>query len=67
MHWLRHSRLKSARAWRLKRTLRDIYQHAGVHSCAEAAGVQPKAWLSWARRFRHESFKEDGGHQRPAL
>jgi transposase len=58
MHWLQHSGLKSARAWRLKMSLRDVYQHARVHNSSEAASVQLKAWLSWARRCRLQPFKD---------
>ena len=30
MHWLQHSGLKSARAWRLKMALREVYAHAAA-------------------------------------
>jgi transposase len=58
MHWLQHSALKSARAWRLKMALREVYAHARVHNSAEQAGIDLKAWLSWARRCRLEPFKK---------
>ena len=58
MHWLQHSTLKSARAWRLKMALRAVYANA----TQENSGVQAKAdlmgWISWARRSRLEPFKK---------
>ena len=58
MHWLQHSTLKSARAWRLKMALRAVYAKA----TQENSGVQAKAdllgWISWARRSRLEPFKK---------
>ena len=58
MHWLQHSTLKSARAWRLKMALRAVYAKAtqgndGVLSKEELLG-----WISWARRSRLEPFKK---------
>ena len=58
MHWLQHSALKSARAWRLKMALREVYAHARAHNSAEQAGDELKAWLSWARRCRLDPFKK---------
>jgi transposase len=57
MHWLQHANLKTARAWRLKMALREVFAHARVHNQAEAASAELKAWLSWARRSRLEPFK----------
>jgi len=58
MHWLQHSTLKSARAWRLKMALRAVYAKA----TQENSGVQAKAdllgWISWARRSRLDPFKK---------
>lgn len=58
MHWLQHSTLKSARAWRLKMALRAVY----AKTTQENSGVQAKAdllgWISWARRSRLEPFKK---------
>lgn len=53
-HWLSRSRLKTANAWRLKESLRDLYASAtdSVHA-ASLFG----AWYSWARRSRLEPFK----------
>lgn len=57
MHWLQRSNLKSARAWRLKQALREVYAGAVASNCAEKAGTALRAWLSWARRCRLEPFK----------
>lgn len=55
MHGLTRSRLKTARAWRLKEALRDIYKHcAGV----EQAGTALAKWIRWARRCRLEPMKK---------
>jgi transposase len=58
MHWLQHSSLKSARAWRLKMALREVYARAAASNDAQLAKAQLKAWLSWARRSRLEPFKK---------
>ena len=58
MHWLQHSTLKSARAWRLKMALREVYARARAHNSAEQAGTDLRGWLSWARRCRLEPFKK---------
>jgi transposase len=58
MHWLQHSSLKSARAWRLKMALREVYARAAQSNDAQLAKAQLKAWLSWARRSRLEPFKK---------
>lgn len=55
LHWLRHSGLKTARAWRLKERLRDIlawrrYPHVPVVLLLDA-------WIGWARRCRLAPFK----------
>lgn len=57
MHWLQRSALKSARAWRLKMALREVYAQARTHNNPEQAAVDLRAWLSWARRCRLEPFK----------
>jgi len=57
MHWLQRSNLKSARAWRLKQALRQVYREArGSNSEAFARAALMK-WVSWARRSRLEPFK----------
>jgi len=57
MHWLQRSNLKSARAWRLKQALREVYAGALASNCAQQAGEALRSWLSWARRCRLEPFK----------
>ena len=57
MHWLQHSNLKSARAWRLKQALREVYAQGVGANCAQAAGGALRAWISWAKRCRLEPFK----------
>lgn len=57
MHWLQHSNLKSARAWRLKQALREVYAVAVQSNCAKTAKAALHGWLSWARRSRLASFK----------
>jgi transposase len=58
MHWLQHSALKSARAWRLKMALREVYQRARIHDRVELAARELQGWLSWARRCSLEPFKK---------
>jgi transposase len=58
MHWLQHSSLKSARAWRLKMALREVYARAAASNNAQAARDDLNAWLSWAKRCRLEPFKK---------
>ena len=58
MHWLQHSSLKSARAWRLKMALREVYARAAASNDALLARADLNAWLSWARRCRLEPFKK---------
>ena len=57
MHWLQRAHLKSARAWRLKMGLREVFAKARNHNQEEMARADLKAWLSWARRSRLDSFK----------
>jgi transposase len=58
MHRLQHSALKSARAWRLKMALREVYAQARAHNSPQQAAIDLRAWLSWARRCRLEPFKK---------
>ena len=58
MHWLQRSTLKSARAWRLKMALREVYARARSHNSIEQASTDLDAWLSWARRCRLAPFKK---------
>lgn len=58
MHWLQHSALKSARAWRLKMALRTVYANAVKHNDEAMAKAELTNWLSWATRCRLEPFKK---------
>ncbi|MBA3057097.1 ISL3 family transposase [Rhodoferax sp.] len=58
MHWLQHSTLKSARAWRLKMALRTVYANALKLNDAIQAKSELGAWLSWATRCRLAPFKK---------
>ena len=58
MHWLQRSALKSARAWRLRMALREVYARARQHNNTEQAAQDLRAWTSWARRCRLEPFKK---------
>ena len=58
MHWLQHSGLKRAPAWRLKRALREVHARAAASNDAQLARADLSAWLSWARRCRLEPFKK---------
>ena len=57
MHWLQRSRLKTARAWRLKEALRAIYDSRPAVDEAERLLLR---WISWARRSRLPAFKQLG-------
>jgi transposase len=60
MHWLQRANLKTARAWRLKMGLREVFAQARRHNDAALAGADLKRWISWARRSRLDSFKRLG-------
>ncbi|WP_435106950.1 ISL3 family transposase, partial [Arhodomonas sp. AD133] len=53
-HALSRTQLKTARAWRLKDALRELYAQAPPREIAEA---ELKRWYSWARRCRLKPFK----------
>lgn len=55
MDWMPHSRLKTARAWRIKEALRDIY--AKRSDPAQSAQALKK-WLQWAQRSQLHPIKE---------
>lgn len=57
LHDLPRSNLKTARAWRLKEALRNIFATAKDASIAKA-GLEK--WISWARRSRLAPFKRLG-------
>lgn len=54
MHWLQRSNLKTARAYRLKQALREVFAKGGI--LAQATTLLD-AWISWARRCRLTPFK----------
>ena len=58
MHWLQHSTLKSARAWRLKMALREVYAKATRDNDGAQAQENLMGWISWATRSRLEPFKK---------
>jgi transposase len=58
MYWLQRSTLKSARAWRLRMALREVYARARQHNSAEHAAEDLRRWTSWARRCRLAPFKK---------
>lgn len=60
MHWLRRANLKTARAWRLKMGLRQVFARARSHNDATLATADLRCWISWARRSRLDSFKRLG-------
>ena len=60
MHWLQRANLKSARAWRLKMGLREVFAKARSHNDPALASAHLKGWISWARRCRLDSFKRLG-------
>ena len=58
MHWLQRSGLKTARAWRLKQRLREVFAQ-----CTDSASAQAllARWISWAKRCRLAPFKRLAG------
>ncbi|BDT69849.1 ISL3 family transposase ISIde1 [Comamonadaceae bacterium OS-1] len=56
MDWMPHSRLKTARAWRIKEALRDIY--ANSRSDAAQSAQSLKKWLHLAQRSQLHPIKE---------
>ena len=67
MHWLQRPNLKSARAWRLKMALQQLYAQAGVHGNEGQAAQLPGRWISRARRCRLAPFKRLAGTLRERL
>jgi len=60
MHWLQRANLKTARAWRLKMALREVFAQARQHNRTDLAATDLKGWISWARRSRLDSFRRLG-------
>ena len=58
MHWLQRSSLQSARAWRLKQGLREVYAASVKTNDEDSARTALAKWLSWAKRCRLEPFKK---------
>ena len=63
MHWLQRANLKSARAWRLKMALREVFAKARSHNQSELAAADLRAWLSWARRSPMNRTPLRGRHE----
>ena len=57
MYTLQRTNLQSARAWRLKIGLRDVYEAAAQSHSEEVARTGLQRWISWAQRSRLEPFK----------
>jgi transposase len=55
MDWLPHSRLKTARAWRIKEALRDVY---ALKASAPDSAQALTRWLRWAKRSQLHPFKD---------
>lgn len=55
MSWLPQSRLKTARAWRIKEALREVYALRGD---AAPRAQALKRWLHWAQRCRLAPFTQ---------
>ena len=55
MSWLPHSRLKTARAWRIKEALRDIY---ALRADMAQSTLALKKWLHWAQRSQLHPIKD---------
>jgi len=58
LHWLRHSGLKTARAWRLKERLRDILAWRRLPQVPVLLLMD--GWIRWARRCRLPAFQRLG-------
>jgi transposase len=56
MDWMPHSRLKTARAWRIKEALRDIYRNSRCDAAQSAQAL--KKWLHWAQRSQLHPIKD---------
>jgi len=57
IYWLQRADLKSARAWRFKMGLREVFAKARSHNDQAQASADLKRWISWATRSRLDTFK----------
>jgi transposase len=57
MYSLQRTNLQSARAWRLKVALREVYEATAHSHSEEVARAGLQRWISWAMRSRLEPFK----------
>lgn len=57
MYTLQRTNLQSARAWRLKVALAQVYEAAAHSHSPEVAHEGLKRWIDWATRSRLEPFK----------
>ena len=57
MYTLQRTNLQSARAWRMKGALREVYEAAAQGHGEEVARTGLTKWIGWAMRSRLEPFK----------
>ncbi|MEG3888537.1 ISL3 family transposase [Microcoleus sp. herbarium19] len=57
MYALQRTNLQSARAWRLKVALREVYEAAAQSQDTQVARTGLERWIGWAMRSRLEPFK----------
>jgi transposase len=57
MYSLQRTNLQSARAWRMKVALAQVYEAAANSHSQEVAKQGLQSWIGWARRSRLEPFK----------
>lgn len=57
MYSLQRTNLQSARAWRLKGALAQVYEAAAQSQSLEVARTGLERWIGWAKRSRLEPFK----------
>lgn len=57
MYSLQRTHLQSARAWRMKVGLREVYEAAAQSQSQEVARTGLARWIAWATRSRLEPFK----------
>lgn len=57
MYTLQRTNLQSARAWRMKGALREVYETAAHSQSEEVARTGLGRWIGWVMRSRLEPFK----------